>query len=99
MHFWEKREDAIKREIKEELGIEIEISGVLQVADEILPKDKQHWLATTYLAKIKRGTPKIMEPEKCDEIGWFFLNNLPKPISYITYLDLKEYKKRLRNRR
>lgn len=96
VHFGETREQAIKREIKEELGVDIQIIDVLNVADEILLKDKQHWLPTTFLVSIKRGKPKIMEPEKCDEIGWFSLNKIPKNLSYITSLDLKEYRKRLR---
>lgn len=92
--FNETREKAIKREIKEELGIDIKIIKVLQVTDDILLNYKQHWLATTYIAKIeKKQIPKILEPEKCDNIGWFSLNNLPKPISYITSLDLKAYEK------
>ncbi|EKD86049.1 MAG: MutT/NUDIX family protein [uncultured bacterium] len=96
VEFCETREDSIKREIKEELGVEIEIIRVLHTTDEILEKDKQHWVPTTYLTKIKKGqVPQIMEPEKCDEIGWFSLKNLPSPISYVTSLDLEEYKKQL----
>ncbi|MBI2074858.1 MAG: NUDIX domain-containing protein [Candidatus Levybacteria bacterium] len=95
--FFEKREDAIKREVKEEFGVEINIIDVLQASDEILPKYKQHWIATTYLAKIKdRQKPKIMEPHKCDGIGWFSINKLPKPLSYITTLDIAAYKKLLK---
>lgn len=97
VEFWETREDAVKREIKEELGIEIEITRVLHTTDEILKEDKQHWIPTTFIAKIKKGqVPQIMEPEKCDEIGWFSLEGLPSPISYITKLDLEEYKRQLR---
>lgn len=96
VHFGETREQAIKREIKEELGVDIEIIRVLNVADEILKGDKQHWLPTTFLVKIKRGKPKIMEPDKCDGIDWFPLNKIPKNLSLITSLDLKEYKKWLR---
>lgn len=92
--FNETREDAVKREIKEEFGVEIKIIKILHVTDEILPKHKQHWLATTYIAKIKKGQkPKIMEPHKCDGIGWFSLDNLPSPLSYITALDIKAFKK------
>ncbi len=96
VHFGETREAAIKREIKEELGIDIEIIRVLHTTDEILERDKQHWVPTTFLVKVKRNQVlKILEPEKCDEIGWFSLDNLPSPISYITSLDLKEYKRHL----
>lgn len=95
VHFGETRKQAVKREIKEELGIEIKIIRVLHVADEILKKDKQHWLPTTFLVEIRKGRPKIMEPEKCDEIKWFSLDKLPKKISYITSMDIKEYKRQL----
>ncbi len=96
IHFGETRIEAIKREIKEELGVEIKIIRVLHATDEILKHDKQHWIPTTFIAKIKKGhTPKIMEPKKCDEIGWFNLKNLPSPISYITQLDIEEYKRQI----
>lgn len=94
--YWEKRDDAVKREMKEELGVEIVLIEVLQVVDEILPKDKQHWVGTSYLAKIKGNQkPKIMEPTKHDDIGWFDLNNLPSPLSGITISDVNCYKKKL----
>lgn len=97
VNFGEKREDAIKREVKEEFGVDIEILKELHVVDEILKEEKQHWVATTFVAKIKNGeVPKIMEPEKCDGIGWFDLNNLPSPLSYITKIDLEEYERQLK---
>ena len=98
VNFGEKREDALKREIKEEFGIDIEIIKPLLTVDEILSKENQHWVATAYVAKIKgRKKPKIMEPRKCDAIGWFSLYNLPSPLSYVTTLDTKAYKEYLKN--
>lgn len=94
VHFGETREKAIKREIKEEFSVDVEIVRILQTSDEILSKDKQHWVATTFIARIKGSKkPKIMEPEKSDEIGWFSLDKLPSPLSYITQMDLKAYRK------
>jgi 8-oxo-dGTP diphosphatase len=95
VNFGEKLSDAVKREVKEEYGVEIDLIEQFPAADELLKKEKQHWVATTFLAKIKNGqTPKIMEPHKCDAIGWFSLDNLPRPLSYITTLDLKLYNER-----
>ncbi len=93
VHFGETLEKAVKREIKEEYGVDIEVIRQFPAADHLIPKEKQHWIATTFLAKIKKGqTPKIMEPEKCDAIGWFSLQKLPTPLSIITKHDLTYYK-------
>lgn len=96
IEFSETLEQAVRREIREEYGFEIEIIKQFPAADHLIPKEKQHWVATTFLAKIKKGqTPQIMEPEKCDAIGWFSLDDLPKPLSIITKLDIEEYKKKV----
>ncbi len=93
VEFMETLEDAVRREMKEEYGVEIEITKQFPAEDHIIPNEKQHWVATTFLAKLKAGEiPKILEPEKCDGIGWFALDNLPSPLSLITQLDLKRYK-------
>lgn len=94
VHFGETREEAVKREMKEEFGVDLILQEVLQVFDEILPTDKQHWVATTFIAKVEDGQePKILEPEKCDAIGWFALDSLPKPLSMVTTADVVRYKK------
>jgi mutator protein MutT len=93
----ETLEAAVRREIMEEYGAEIEIVEQFPAADHLIPAEGQHWVATTFLARFKPGhTPKIMESDKCDEIGWFPLNNLPQPLSIITLADLEEYRKHVR---
>lgn len=98
VEFGEKLEDAAKREVMEEYGAEIEILKQFPAEDHLIPAEKQHWVATTFLAKFKNGSvPKIMEPEKCSNIGWFNLNNLPYPLSIITKLDLEHHSKEISN--
>lgn len=95
--FGEKLEDAVKREIREEYGVDIDIIEQFPAADHLIPEEKQHWVATTFLCKVKDGqTPKILEPHKCDEIGWFPLDKLPSPLSIITKIDLKVYDEKFR---
>jgi 8-oxo-dGTP diphosphatase len=84
IEFGEKAIEGLKREIKEELDIEVDVWGYLPHVDHIIKKEKQHWVAIIYLAHIKSGTPKIMEPHKCDEIRWFSLDKLPKKLSQST---------------
>ncbi len=84
--------EAIKREFREEYDMEIAVDRLLSVFDHILHKEGQHWVSPTYLAHLVGGQPKIMEPEKCTDIGWFSLGDLPEPLSQITQKNLKEYK-------
>jgi len=92
VEFGETLEDAVKREIHEEYGVHIEILKQFPAENHILSEEKQHWVATTFIARIIKGElPKIMEPEKCDAIGWFSLDCLPKPLSLITQLDIQRY--------
>jgi mutator protein MutT len=95
VEFGETLEEAVRREIREEYGIEISIIEQFPAADHIIPDEHQHWVATTFLAQIRQGqTPVILEPDKCAAIGWFNMDNLPEPLSIITRMDLERYRKR-----
>ena len=95
VEFGETLAQAVGREMLEEYGVEIEIIEQFPAADHLIPAEGQHWVATTFLAQFKPGKePKIMEPDKCDEIGWFALDSLPSPLSIITQADLQEYQHR-----
>jgi 8-oxo-dGTP diphosphatase len=89
--FGEKVVDAIKREIKEELGVEIELTKFLGYHDHILEKENQHWVAIHYLAKIVSGIPQNLESEKHSEIRWFPIDELPKNITSTTSEPLRKY--------
>jgi mutator protein MutT len=93
VEFGEKAVEGLKREIREELNIEINVWGYLPHVDHIISKENQHWIAIIYLAKIKSGIPKIMEPYKCDEIRWFNLKRLPKKLTRSTSEPIKNYLK------
>ena len=71
----------IKREIKEELGVEIELLEHLPAIDHIIPNEKQHWVTSGYIAKIISGKPRVMEPEKCEKISWFSFEELENMIN------------------
>jgi 8-oxo-dGTP diphosphatase len=91
--FGEKAIDSMKREIKEEVGVDVSIWGYLPHTDHIIKKEHQHWIAINYLAKIKKGIPKIMEPDKCDKLEWFTLNKLPLKMVKNTKESINNYLK------
>lgn len=90
--FGEKIQDAILREIKEELDIDIELIKFLTVTDHIMPEEDQHWVSPSYLARIKSGEPKILEPHKCAEIKWFNIDKVPSNLSETTKESIAVYK-------
>lgn len=89
--FGETAIEAMKREMKEELDIEIEITGYLPHTDHIIEDENQHWASFNFIAYITKGKPKNMEPEKCDAVKWFSLDHLPKKITQTTREPIENY--------
>jgi ADP-ribose pyrophosphatase YjhB (NUDIX family) len=87
----EPLEDAVRREFVEEYGMEVEITGLLGIFNHILPRESQHWVSVTYLARHVDGIPRIREPRKCDKIGWFDGYGLPSPLSLITQQNIRSF--------
>ena len=87
--FGESAEDTARREIAEELGVEIELTGLACLAETIDKGDGRHWVAPVYEARIISGTPRILEPEKHGGWGWFTHNDLPKHLTTPTRIYLK----------
>jgi 8-oxo-dGTP diphosphatase len=78
VEFGEELESALVREVKEEYGVTVEVLTLLDVVNHLVPEEKQHWVSPTYLCTITSGTPRIKEPHKCDEIGWYALDEIPE---------------------
>jgi 8-oxo-dGTP diphosphatase len=99
VEFGETLVHALVREIAEEFACEIEVQELLGVIDHIIPDEGQHWVSPTFICRLKSGTPHIREPRKCEEIGWFSLDEIPEAMLTIASKKGLEYlKKKLRAR-
>ncbi len=77
VEFGETLEHALVREVNEEYGMTIEVQELLDVVDHIIPAENQHWVSPTFICRVAKGSPLIREPHKCEEIGWFSLDEIP----------------------
>ena len=84
VELFETLEDAIKREVKEELDIDIELIDLVGVTDHIVEAEEAHWVAPTFLAEIVGGQVKNMEPSKHGGVRWFPIDDLPENITITT---------------
>ncbi|HHW71526.1 MAG TPA: NUDIX domain-containing protein [Clostridiales bacterium] len=84
VELFETIEEAIKREVKEELGVDIDIIELLGVTDHIVETEEVHWVAPTFLANIVGGQVRNMEPKKHEEVKWFSVEALPENITITT---------------
>src|SRR4051812_6788933 len=92
VEFGETLRNALVREIQEEYGIIIEVGDMLTVTDHILPDEHQHWVSPSFICRVASGTPTIREPEKCANIGWFDLDDIPVDLTQVTAHDLVLYR-------
>ncbi len=94
VEFGERLKDALRREIAEEYGIQIEVGELLDVVDHLLPDEGQHWVSPTFICRVTEGEPVIREPGKCDGIGWFRIDEIPANLSVVSRSNLAHYLER-----
>jgi 8-oxo-dGTP diphosphatase len=75
----ESFEDGIRRELREEAGIEVTDICFLCVFNfrAFAPK---HHVGLGFTARLAAGEPQVREPDKCSGWGWYALDALPEPL-------------------
>lgn len=69
-----------KRETKEESDLDVSEIEIMAVTNDYFSDEQKHYVVIHMKAIQWSGEPKIMEPDKCLEIGWFDLDKLPEPL-------------------
>ncbi|WP_411098922.1 phosphotransferase [Streptomyces sp. x-45] len=73
--------DAVVRETLEETGLVVEAADVrAAVTVHHRPPGGQARVGLFFEARRWSGTPRVVEKDKCDAIGWFELDGLPEPM-------------------
>ena len=67
---------ALCREAKEEINLDIEEKNLELVS--IIHPYQEDYINVFFTTNKYTGTPKIMEPNKCNDLQWFNINELPE---------------------
>lgn len=86
--------DCLIREIKEETDLDLKPADV-ELVHTMHRRENDIRIDLFFTTKKYQGQPKNTEPEKCDDLSWFSLDNLPKnTIPYIKQA-IQSYLKKL----
>ena len=83
LEFNETFEECAARETFEETGIRIKNVKFLTTTNDIMDKEKKHYITIYVVADHGSGEPKVMEPhrnEKNEGWQWFSWDKLPRPL-------------------
>ncbi len=91
VNYGERVEEAIKREMKEELGVPVEIKKLLGVYSDPKRDPRYHTTSVVYLLKKRKG--KIRLNREASEFKYFPLKKLPSKIGFDHRKILNDLKK------
>jgi len=86
---------ALVRECKEEIGIDVKSESISFVhLSHRLSKDRVYYDIYFTVGEYS-GTPSIMEPDKCSDLTWFLIDNLPDDMIECRKQDVWNYLKNI----
>jgi len=72
--------ECASRETEEEAGIKIGNLRFGTLTNDIFEEGGKHYVTIAMLADYESGEVKVMEPDKCEEWGWFEWDAMPEPL-------------------
>lgn len=94
LQIFETFEETAVREIKEETNLDVAVEDidVINLANSFDLNSETHFIQIGVLVKKYEGLLKVMEPEKCEELRFFDLDNLPEHLFVSTKMNIELYK-------
>lgn len=80
LEFEESWEECARREIMEEVGVEVRNVRFLAATNDIFKEEDKHYITIWITCDLVGPEPEIKEPHKILAIEWRSLNNLPSPL-------------------
>lgn len=91
LEFGESFEDCARRETKEEADVEIKNIRFQFIAN-VKKYSGKHYIHIGLIADWKNGKPKVLEPQRSEDWGWYSLENLPHPLFEFCKLAYESYR-------
>ena len=91
----ETSKQCIIREAKEEAGLKLKLADLEVIHIMHRYRTEREYIDIYLKTDDWEGEPVNMEPDKCDELRWFSLKNLPKNIIPETKLAIENIKKKI----
>jgi len=80
LEMFETWENCAEREVFEETNLLIKNIKFVSITNDVFHEENKHYVTLFLIADYESGELKTMEPEKCEEWGWFRWENLPVPL-------------------
>jgi len=98
LEFGETLKECAAREVGEEVKLDIQQENLkfVSLSEQLdyIKSDSEHCITVGFVVEYKgRKKPKIGEPDKCTQICWFDLNNLPELLFVPSKDGINNYKK------
>ena len=88
LDFGESFEECARREVLEEVGIEISNPEYVNVTNDLFPDYDLHFITVFMKSKYVSGEVLNLEPDKCSEVKWSTLEEVSKEPIFTPIINL-----------
>jgi len=71
VNFGESLTEALARELKEELGLDVSVGDIALISDSIAPRQQRHIVNICFFFKFKKGRPVLGKERRLHDFGFF----------------------------